>query len=142
GLSRFSPRVAWAACSVLLAIPVVVNADAAERVEETHFVLGGSAQIAWDVMNDVRTMYPSIPAGTTLVFFNEERASLSWDMAYGMLLQMIYNDQSIKSEYSVEAITSSADDFRNGKAFAFKLTNGRLVDFTPYVKQLPALLLA
>ena len=141
-LSRFSPRVAWAACGALLAIPVVVNADAAERVEETHFVLGGSAQSAWNGMNDVRTMYPSLPTGTTLVFFNEERGSLSWDMSYGMLLQMIYNDQSIKSEYSVEAITATPEDFQNGKALAFKLTNGHLVDFTPYVNQLPALLLA
>ena len=140
--SRVSPKFAWAVCVVLLAIPVIVNADTAGKLEETHFLLGGSARSARDGMNDVRALYPKIPAGTTLVFFNEERGSLSWDMSYGMFLQMVYNDLSLKSEYSVDAISATAEDFRRGKALAFKLTNGHLVDFTPYVKQLPALLLA
>jgi Dolichyl-phosphate-mannose-protein mannosyltransferase len=140
-LSRFSSRFAWAVCGAILAIPVMINAGIADGLEDTHFLLGGSARSALDGLNDVRRLYPVIPPGTTLVFFNEERPSLSWDQASGMLFQMAYNDKSIKSEYSIDGLTVTDEDIHHGRALALKLNKGRIVDFTPFVKQQPSLLL-
>ncbi len=140
-LFRFGPRLAWAVCSAILMIPVSVNAAIAKSVGDTHFLLGGSAQSAGDGLNDVRSLYPAIHPGTTLLFFDEERTSLPWDQASGLLFQMAYADKSIKSEYSVEPHGVTEEDFIQGRAIAFKLTNGRMVDFTPFIKQKPALLL-
>jgi hypothetical protein len=139
--ARFEPRLGFALCSALIAIVWSINASAAWRVQANHFLLGGSADAARDGMKDMRSLHPHIPNGTTMVIFNEERPSLFWDQGKGMLYQMAYNDESIRTEYSSQEISISGNEFSSGKDLAFKLAGARLVDVTSFVKQRPDLLL-
>jgi len=139
--ARYSTPLAFASCATVVSLVAVIDAGAARRVAASHFLLGGSAESARNGMNDVRALYPNFPKGTTLVIFDEENPSIPWNQAFGMLYQMAYQDETIRTEYSSGGIGTSANDLNSGRALAFKSAGGHLIDITPFVKQRPDLLL-
>jgi hypothetical protein len=139
--SRYSRPLAFASCVLVLGLVTVINAGAARRVAVSHSLLGGSAKNAQNGMNDMLALYPRIPKGTTLVIFDEESPSIPWYQAFGMLYQLAYQDESLRTEYSSGGITTTGNDLNSGRALAFKSADGHLVDITRFVKQRPDLLL-
>ncbi len=138
---RYSRSLAFGSCAFVIALIAVIDAGAARRVGAQHFLLGGSAKSAQNGMNDVLDLYPKIPKGTTLVIFDEESPSIPWNQAYGMVYQIAYQDESILTEYSSGGIGTTGNDMNSGRALAFKLAGGHLIDITRFVKQRPDLLL-
>jgi len=126
---------------LVLGLVTVIDAGAARRVAARHFLLGGSAKSAQDGMNDMLALYPKIPKGTTLVIFDEEVPSVPWNQAFGLVYRLAYQDESIRTEYSSGGIGTTGNDLNSGRAFAFKLAGGHLLDITRFVKQRPDLLL-
>ena len=139
--AHYSRPLAFAAFFLVIGLVTVIDAGAARRVGASHFLLGGSAKSAQDGMNDLLALYPRIPPGTTLVIFDEEGASIPWNQAFGMVYQLAYHDESIRTEYSSGGIATTGNDLNSGRALAFKLADGRLIDITRFVKQRPELLL-
>jgi len=139
--SKYSRPLAYAMCATLIGLVAFINAGAARRVSESHFLLGGSAANAENGMNDIRARYPDLPKGATLVIFDEESLSMPWDQAFGAVYKLAYRDESILTEYSSRGIETTAEDLNAGRAFAFKAAGGHLADITPYAKQRPDLLL-
>jgi hypothetical protein len=139
--ARYSRPMAFAMCFLVMGLVAVIDAGAARRAAARHFLLGGSAKSAQNGMNDMLALYPQIPKGTTLVIFDEEAPSIPWNQAFGMVYQMAYHDESIRTEYSSTGIATTGNDLNSGKALAFKLAGGHLIDITLFVKQRPELLL-
>jgi hypothetical protein len=140
-IAQYSRKVAFAACFLVLGLVAVIDAGQARRVAASHNLLGGSAKIAQNGMNDMLALYPTLPKGTTLVIFDEESLTLPWDQAYGKLYQLAYHDESIRTEYFTSGIGTTGNDVTSGRALVFKLANGHLTDITRFVKQRPELLL-
>ncbi len=138
---RYSRPLAFASCALVIALVAVIDAGAAKRVADSHYLLGGSAKSAENGMNDMLALYPKIPKGTTLVIFDEEAPSIPWNQAFGMIYQMAYRDESIRTEYSSGGIGTTVNDLNSGRALAFKLAGGHLIEITRFVTQRPDLLL-
>lgn len=138
---QYSRPLAFGTCFLVIGLVAVIDAGAARRVAVRHFLLGGSAKSAQNGMNDMLALHPRIPKGTTLVIFDEEAPSVPWNQAFGKVYQLAYQDESIRTEYASGGIGTTGDDLNSGRAFAFKLAGGRLIDITRFVKQRPDLLL-
>jgi hypothetical protein len=139
--ARYSRPLAFASCVLVVGLVAVIDAGAARRVAVSHSLLGGSAKSAQNGMNDMLALYPEIPKGTTLVIFDEEALSIPWNQAYGMVYQLAYHDESIRTEYSSSGIGTTSNDLNSGRALAFKSADSHLIDITQFVKQRPDLLL-
>lgn len=140
--AKFSPRLACASCALLILVPAGINADTASGIAKGYLLCGRSSRQALSQLTDMRALHPELPSGTKLLFFDEEDGGTSWNEAHGMMFQMAYGDESIKSEYLTDGVPISitANDIQGGKAFAFKLANTHFVDITSFVKQRPDLL--
>ena len=137
GLSR---SFAVVLCSLLLGLFAVTNAIAANDVAKVHSLLGGSAEVAWNGLQDIKALYPSLKPDTTLLIFDEEDTSYYWETAHGMLFQMAYDDVSIRTLFASDGILPSIEAVNSGKALALKVSGGHLSDITSFVKQRPELL--
>jgi hypothetical protein len=138
---RYRPTLAFALCTVLLATITLINAGAVASAVQTHPLLGISAENAEKGMNDIRMLHPQLPKGATLAIFDEEDSNLYWDQAQGMLFQMAWQDDSLRTMYFSHGIGISEDDLKSGKAFVFKSSGGHLLEITSFVRQRPELLL-
>jgi len=140
--ATFRPALATALTAFVLALFAVINAGAAGRTAANHYLLGGSATIALNSLNDVRSFYPEIPKGTTMVFFNEERPTIYWDQANGALFAMVFRDPSLEAVYTSGGVTVGVDKLNAGRLLAFHWAGEHLSDMTPLVRQRPDLLQA
>jgi hypothetical protein len=138
---RYSPPLTFALFAIVITLVAVIDAGAAKRVAARHSLLGGSAESARNGLNDILALYPRIPNGTTLVIFDEENPSIPWNQAFGMIYQMAYRDESVRTEYSSGGIGTSVNDLNSGRALAFKSAGGHLTEITRFVVQRPDLLL-
>lgn len=139
--ARMFPSVTFALCAAWITVNVAIDADMAIGVPARHYMLEGSAESAWNGLDDLRALHPLIPSGTTLLIFNEENSATSWNQAKGLLFQMAYGDDSIQSQYADDGITFPGSELENGKVIALKLARGHFSDITSFVKQRPELLL-
>jgi hypothetical protein len=138
--SKISARVAITATALLLAGWTWVHARAANVIADSHGLLGGATNNSATAMNDIRALYPTLPAGARLVLFNEDIPSAAWDQMGGVLFQLAHDDPKLITHYVTEGLSIPLEDLNSGKVLAFKWTDGHFVDITRWVRQWPDLL--
>src|SRR5207248_4489381 len=62
-------------------------------------LLGGSADLAFRSLTDLKRMYPVVPAKTT-IYFDDAEEPLSWEHTNGGLINMAYNEDQISALYA------------------------------------------
>jgi hypothetical protein len=126
-----------AAPIVLLLVMTIIQTRLASEIQENHYVLGQSARNARNSLNDLKTLYPALPKGATLLVRNEELPAVDWDQGYGQVFQLGFNDPSIVTRYTIDGATATVDELQRGNTFVLQWSNGRLVDRTPMTLQRP-----
>src|SRR5262249_24341006 len=93
---------------------------------EHNDILGASAELARRTLNDVKRLYPVLPADARL-YFADGNESLLWHHDSGALLQMAYETNKITALY--ESQGDSPFSVPND-VLVFRLVKGRLIDET------------
>jgi hypothetical protein len=104
----------------------VVSGSIQNEIEQNR-LLGGSARIALDSLNDVKRLYPTLPPNA-VVHFEDSEEPLYWEQSWGNLLRMAYGRDDIKATFAslgATLNTDSADD-----TIVLYQANQRLTDGT------------
>jgi len=129
--SRLAPAAGIAVCVAVLGLSGGIQAAAANRLAERYNILGQSSRNAGNTLKDVRRIHPTLPKGALLMIFNEENPFIFGDQAGGMLFQMAYDDPTLETWYSASGGPSPSNRYEHDKVFAFRLTNGHLLEIAP-----------
>src|SRR5262249_18993696 len=97
-LSRIHVAVASLTIGLLLGGALYVNRSIIRTDIEHNGILGASAELARSTLNDVKRLYPVLPAEATL-YFADGNESLLWHHDSGALLQMAYGTNRISALY-------------------------------------------
>jgi hypothetical protein len=97
-LARRQAAVASAAIALLFGGVLYVNSITIHGDILNNNLLGASARAAWTSLNDLKTLHPTLRAGTTL-FFADANESLAWHHDLGGLIKMAYGTDLISTLY-------------------------------------------
>jgi len=125
-LRRIHPSVAALTIALLFSGVLYVTSSIIRTDIEHDGILGGSAEIAWNTLNDLKRFYPVLPAEATL-YFADANESLLWHHDSGALIHMAYGTDRISVVY--ESQGRSPSSVVKG-SFFFRPVNGRLIDET------------
>jgi len=125
-LMRIHVSVAALTIGLLLGGVLFVNRSIIRTDIEHNGILGASAEVAWSTLNDVKRLYPELPAEATL-YFADGNESLLWHHDSGALLQMAYKTDKISALYESQgdSLFSVPND-----VFVFRPVKGLLIDET------------
>jgi hypothetical protein len=121
-LRSIQPLFAAASLVVVFAGLLYVNSRSIRGDIRDNRILGGSAKLASDTLTDLKRLYPTLPAKTTLYFADADE-SLLWEHDNGGLLRMAYGDDNIRAIYESQGVSlaSAGDvtvfDIRKGHLF-------------------------
>jgi hypothetical protein len=97
-LCAFQPVVA-AVCIVLLLSGVLYSTSRVIRADiRDNNLLGGSSTMAWNTLNDLKSLYPELPAKASL-YFLDAKEQLAWPHDFGGLIKMAYSVDDISAIY-------------------------------------------
>ena len=133
------PHAAIALPVAWLAVWTFVHASTGRWIATNDEMLGSAARVSGTTVNGIRALYPNLPKGTHVVFFNEDVPLAARDQA-GVLLQLAYNDPSLTMHYVTIGVSIPPEDLEMDKVLAFKWVDGRIVDITAFIRQRPELL--
>jgi len=125
-LRRIHVAVAALTLGLLLGGVLYVNRSMIRTDIEHNGILGASAELARSTLNDVKRLYPVLPADARL-YFADGNESLLWHHDSGALLQMAYETNKITALY--ESQGDSPFSVPND-VLVFRLVKGRLIDET------------
>ena len=138
--SKISARVAITATVLLLAGWTWVHARTANVLADSHGLLGGATKTSVTAMNDIRALYPTLPAGVRLVLFNEDIPSAAGDQMGGVLFQLAHDDPKLITHYVTEGLSIPLEDLELGEGPCVQMDRRPFVDITRWVRQWPDLL--
>jgi len=115
-----------------------VCSDSIRHEIEENRLLGGSARLALNSINDLKRLYPTLPPDTIIYIENGEEPNLWWDQSSGALIRMAYNVDSISVLYSSLGDALSPENATAGKLIPLKLEKGHLVDNTAAFRTNPS----
>jgi xanthosine utilization system XapX-like protein len=96
---RKTPAAAGIAIVILFGILTGVCVYSARNDVRDNRVLGISARLAENSMNDLKAAHPTLRPNTTIYISDAEEPNLSWDTSLGRLFKMSYGDESINTLY-------------------------------------------
>ena len=132
-LSRIHTSIAAASIVLIFSGLFYVMSNRIGTAIEYDGLLGGSAKLAWNTLNDLMHSYPAFPAGATL-YFVDANENLSWPHDSGGLIKMAYGMDKISVLYQSLG-DSVLSDTQN--VFFFGIRNGRLIDETMHYRSNP-----
>jgi hypothetical protein len=91
-------------------------------------LLGGSADLAFRSLTDLKRMYPVLPAQTT-IYFDDAEEPLYWEHNYGGLIKMAYNQDQINTLYASNGDAALISD-RSRNPIVLGIHDKHLVDET------------
>jgi hypothetical protein len=97
-------------------------------------LLGGSAKLALNTLNDLKRLYPSLPAGSSL-FIDDNREPIAWDQSWGGLIRMAYDSKDIRVRYASEGERLNVRSEEN--TIVLRAENGRIFDDTAEYRRDP-----
>ena len=86
-------------------------------------------------MEDIQTLYPTLPAGARVVLFNEDIPSAPGDQVGGAHRQLAYKDPTLVTDYVTLGFSIPAGDLNAGRVLVFKWTDDRFVDVTALARR-------
>jgi len=98
-LRRRQPVAAGAILFMTFAGMVYVTSRSIRGDIRDNGLLGGSADLAFSSLTDLKRLYPAMPAKTT-IYFDDLEEPLSWEHNNGGLIKMAYNEEQITSLYA------------------------------------------
>ena len=140
--SKISRTAAMVGTAILLAGWTRSHATTANLLVINHSLLGVASRISAATVEDIQTLYPTLPAGARVVLFNEDIPSAPGDQVGGALLQLAYKDPTLVTDYVTLGFSIPAGDLNAGRVLVFKWTDDRFVDVTALARQRPDLLQA
>jgi hypothetical protein len=133
-LYRFQAVVAGAAVVVIFAGVLNATSRTIHADIESNNLLGGSAKLALNTLNDLKTFYPVLPPEVTL-FFADANESLAWQHDFGGLIKMAYGTDNFSTHYESQG-DSLFPEVKN--VLVFEVRNGHLVNETFHYLSNPA----
>jgi len=133
-LRQRQPIVAAMAIFIVFGCMLYVTSRSIRGDIRDNRLLGGSADLAFRSLTDLKRLYPEIPAKTT-IYFNDAEEPLSWEQNNGALIRMAYNDAKIGTLYASQgdAVFSAG----NGNTIVLRIHNKHLVDETSQYRANP-----
>lgn len=102
-------RFAAAAFVVLMLGGTLYATNRAIREEiRDNDLLGGSAELAFNSVNDMKRLYPTLPPNASL-YFDDKTDSLAWCQDFGRLLRMAYGVEQLSVHYASQGDPMPAD---------------------------------
>jgi hypothetical protein len=129
-VQRFQPLLATTGLAVVFAGLLYVNNRSIRGNIYDNRLLGGSAKLASDTLNDLKGLYPALPADARL-YFTDADEPLYWEHDYGKLVKLVYATDRISILYQ-----SQGDALPPGihDPLVFGVRNGRLIDETAFYR--------
>jgi hypothetical protein len=107
-LSQFRPSLGGTAIVLIFGILLYVSSRGIRESIRSNPLLGGSATLALNTLDDMKILYPTLPPDATLYFADKED-SLAWPHSAGGLIQMAYGTDHLTALYqSQDAFLDSA----------------------------------
>jgi hypothetical protein len=125
-LRRRQPLVAAVVILAVFGSMLLVTGRSIGDDIRDNVLLGASARLASNTLNDMKRFYPVLP-GRATVYFADAEQSVAWEHNYGGLIKMAYGDDNIAILYESQGHFLSPD---TKNALVFKVRNGRLSDET------------
>ena len=135
-LRQRQPIVAGVAIFIIFACTLYVTSRSIRGDIRNNRLLGGSADLAFRSLTDLKRLYPEIPAKTT-IYFNDAEEPLSWEQNNGALIKMAYNDAQIGTLYASQG--DPLFSAGNGNTIVLSIHNKHLVDETSEYRANPEL---
>jgi hypothetical protein len=127
-LRKFQPVIAATGVTLVFAGLLYANTRSIRGNIYDNRLLGGSARLALDTLNDLKRSYPILRPGTTL-YFADEDDPLEWEHDFGRLIKLAYSVDDISILYQSQGDALSAD--AHGPLI-FRVRNGHLIDETAF----------
>jgi len=125
-LSRIHKAVAFASILAIFGGLLYVTSYSIRTHIERNSLLGGSAESAFNTLQDLKRLYPNLPVGARL-YFVDANEIVSWNHDSGSLIRMAYGTDQISTLYQSLNDLLSSD---GGNTLVFRVHNGRLIDET------------
>ena len=133
-LARFQPQLATAAIVLVFAGILYATSQGIRSEIRINPLLGASATLAENTLNDLKRWYPALPPEST-VYFADARESLVWVHDFGGLIKMAYGTNTLSALYESQG-DSLFPDTKN--VLVFQVDKGRLIDETAHFRNRPA----
>jgi hypothetical protein len=125
-LRQIQPVLAAAVIVLIFAGGFYVSSRIIRTEIRENGLLGASARIASNTLNDLKNSYPSLPESATL-YFADAKQPLIWHHDFGGLIRMAYSNDRIRALYQ-----SQGDELmpEMENTLVFDVRNERLLDQT------------
>jgi hypothetical protein len=131
---RFRPAAAISLVAIFAGLLYVCNHGIQNDIRKNR-LLGGSAELAFTSLSDLKRMYPTLPPDVTL-FFEDSQEPLSWEYANG-LLNMAYGTEDISARFASNGEALGPDESAAQHTILLRYQNKRLVDETAALRANP-----
>ncbi len=127
----FQPLPAKAALIIVFASLLYVNNRSIRGNIYDSRLLGGSAKLASDTLNDLKRIYRALPSDAKLYFADADEP-LYWEHDYGKFIQLAYENDRISLLYQSQGDALPPDTHN---PLVFGVRNGHLIDETAFYRE-------
>jgi hypothetical protein len=138
-LRQLHPAIPAVAMFLIFGTIVFVSSHSVSADIRKNRLLGGSAELAFNSVTDLKRLYPTAPSGTRF-FFDDASEPLNWDHGRGGLIKMAYGTDDISVLYASEGDALDFDAI--DKSIVLDVVDKHLVDKTGEYRRNPASFIA
>lgn len=113
-------------CQLALLAGYLVLNFLSVRFEISRSPIVGQARRAESVLDDVRSICPTLPHRATLLFIGVDNAT-RWAMGFGDLFRVMYNDPTLDVRFASAEDEAPSPPIAHGAIVAFRVEDGQIV---------------